>query len=171
LTGAALECGNTGGVKTLWIAPIEDVTTVGAPTAGVISSVTMASSKTFKKYSFRKGNANIVSTLTKDDKAGTGFVNTEITVQLNKMTTALRNEMVQLTKGNFYVIVEDQNHVPGSDDGLWFIGYGSYASATSGTGQTGAERAEGNFYSLVLSSETSEYPYTLDDTLLTTIAQ
>ena len=156
LTGASLECGNVGGIKTLYIAPIEDVASIGIPVAGVISTLTMVSTKTFKKYSFRRGNANYVSNLSKDDKAGTVYVTTDTTVQLNKMTVALRNEMVQLTKGQFYVIVEDENSE------LWFIGYGSYNSATTGVGQTGAEMGEGNFYNLVLQSMTAEYPYSLD---------
>lgn len=156
LTGASLECGNVGGIKTLYIAPIEDVASIGVPVAGVIPTITMASTKTFKKYSFRRGNANYVSNLTKDDKAGTVYVTTDTTVQLNKMTVALRNEMVQLTKGQFYVIVEDENGE------IWFIGYGSYNSATTGVGQTGAEMGEGNFYNLVLQSMTAEYPYSLD---------
>ena len=156
LTGASLECGNVGGIKTLYIAPIEDVASIGIPVAGVIPTITMVSTKTFKKYSFRRGNANYVSNLSRDDKAGTVYVTTDTTVQLNKMTVALRNEMVQLTKGQFYVIVEDENSE------LWFIGYGSYNSATTGVGQTGAEMGEGNFYNLVLQSMTAEYPYSLD---------
>lgn len=156
LTGASLECGNVGGIKTLYIAPIEDVASIGVPVAGVIPTITMVSTKTFKKYSFRRGNANYVSNLSKDEKAGTVYVTTDTTVQLNKMTVALRNEMVQLTKGQFYVIVEDYNGE------LWFIGYGSYNSATTGVGQTGAEMGEGNFYNLVLQSMTAEYPYSLD---------
>lgn len=156
LTGASLECGNVGGIKELWIAPIEDVTAIGTPVAGEIPTITMDGVKRFKKYSFRRGNANYVSNLTKDEKAGTVYLTTDVTVQLNKMSVALRNEMVQLTKGQFYVIVVDEN------DEKWFIGYGSYNSATTGVGQTGAEMGEGNFYNLVLQSMTAEYPYTLD---------
>ena len=163
LTGAKLECGNVGGVKNLYIAPIEDVTSIGVPVNGEIPTITMASGKTFKKYAFRKGNANYVSNITKDEKAGTVFVTTDTTIQLNKMTVALRNEMVQLTKGQFYVVVEDYN------DNVWFIGYNSYNSATTGTGQTGAEMGEGNFYNLVLQSMTAEYPYALKSVAYTAI--
>lgn len=156
LTGAALECGNVGGIKELWIAPIEDVSAIGTPVSGEIPTITMVATKLFKKYAFRRGNANYVSNLTKDEKAGTVYVTTDVTVQLNKMSVALRNEMVQLTKGQFYVIIVDEN------DEKWFVGYGSYNSATTGVGQTGAEMGEGNFYNLVLQSMTAEYPYTLD---------
>lgn len=161
LTGSILECGNTGGIKNLYIAPKEDVTAVGIPVTGEIPTITMASGKKFAKYAFRRGNANYVSNLAKDEKAGTIVVTTDVSLQLNRMTVALRNEMVNLVKGNFYVIVEDYNGA------FWFIGYDSYCSATTGTGQTGAEMSEGNFYTLVLQAMTAEYPYDIDSVALT----
>lgn len=161
LTGSTLECGNTGGIKNLYIAPVEDVTSVGLPVSGEIPTISMVAGKKFVKYAFRRGNANYVSNLTKDEKAGTVVVTTDISVQLNRMTVALRNELVNLVKGTFYVIVEDYNGA------FWFIGYGSYCSATTGTGQTGAEMSEGNFYSLVLQAMTAEYPYDIDTVALT----
>lgn len=163
LTGVALDCGNVGGLKKLYIAPVEDVS--GTPTAasGEVTAITMASGKLFKSYKFRKGNANFVSTLTKDEKAGTAFISTDVTIQLNQMTKALRNEMVQLTKGNFYAIALDNNNI------YHFIGYDSYTSATTGTGQTGAEMGEGNFYSLVLQAQTSEYPHTVASGIIAAI--
>ena len=123
----------------------------------------MVAGKTFKEYSFRRGNANIVSNVSKDDKAGTSFVTTDVTVQLNRMTNALRNEMVQLMKGNFYIIVQDWNDI------YHFVGYGSYASLTTGTGQSGAEMGEGNFYSIVIQAMTPEYPLTVLASVIPTV--
>ena len=162
LTGATLDCGGTGGLKKLYIAPVDDVSAVTV-LAGEVTVITMVAAAKFKTYAFKKGNANFVSNLTKDDKAGTLFVTTDVTVQLNRMTNALRNEMVQLTKGNFYVIVQDWN------DQYWFIGQDSYASATTGTGQSGAEMGEGNFYSLVLQSMTVDYPETVLSSIVAAI--
>lgn len=169
LTGTSLECGNVGGLKEVWIAPIEDVQSVGAPVNGEIPTITMVSTKKFKKYAFRRGNANFVSNLNKDEKAGTVYVTTDVTIQTNKMTVANRNEMVNLTKGQFYVVAVDENFDPLTGEGCWFIGYGSYNSATTGVGQSGAEMGEGNFYNLVLQSMTAEYPYTLDPAAFTAI--
>lgn len=163
LNGTTLECLNHGGIKELGIIPVDEVLTV-TPTTAVdttdeVTAVTFAEGKKFKKYAFRKGNANFVSNIEKDEASNTSGVKTDVTLQLNHMSNQLRREMTQLVGGAFYIVVKDNN------DKNWFIGYDSYASATTGTGQTGATRAEGNFYSIVLSAETNEYPLTIDETL------
>ena len=165
LNGSTLECLNHGGIKELGIIPTEEVLTVTPTTitsgsiTDEVTAVTFAEGKKFKKYAFRKGNANFVSNLEKDEASNTSGIKTDVTLQLNHMSNQLRREMTQLVGGAFYIVVKDNN------DKNWFIGYNSYASATTGTGQTGATRAEGNFYSIVLSAETNEYPLTIDETL------
>lgn len=164
LNGAAfLDCTNHGGLKEIGIIPTEEVLKVTPTTSGSIydevTSVTFVEGKKFKKYAFRKGNANFVSNLEKDEASNTSGIKTDVTLQLNHMSNQLRREMTALVGGAFYVVVKDNN------DKNWFIGFDSYASATTGTGQTGATRTEGNFYSIVLSAETNEYPLTIDETL------
>lgn len=165
LTGVALDCGNVGGLKKVYIAPIEDVQAIGLTgiTGGTaIGTLTMVSGKKFKEFSFRKGNANFVSTGTRDDAAGTVFNSTVVTLQFNKMETVKRTEVDQLSKGNTYVIAQDQNGVN------WFIGYGSYA-AGSVNGQSGAQMGESNNYVVTLTSETADLPYEVSGALLTAV--
>lgn len=152
LTGIALDCGNVGGIKKLYIANVADVSTTAYNASGELTAITMASGKTFKTYSFRKGNASFTTTGARDDKNGTYFAKTEVIAQFNKMETAKRTEIVELVKANAYVIVKDGNDI------LWFIGKDSYVSLTTGNGQSGANMADGNFYNIALSSETAELP-------------
>ena len=163
LNGNTLDCTNHGGIKEIGIIPTEEVLTVTPTTSGSVvdevTAVTFVEGKKFKKYAFRKGNANFVSNLEKDEASNTSGIKTDVTLQLNHMSNQLRREMTQLVGGAFYVVVKDNN------DKNWFIGFDSYASATTGSGQTGAARTEGNFYSIVLSAETNEYPLTIDETL------
>ncbi len=163
LNGSTLDCANHGGIKELPIIPVDEVLTVtpttGGDTTDEVTAVTFTVGKKFKKYAFRKGNANFVSNIEKDEASNTSGVKTDVTLQLNHMSNQLRREMTQLVGGAFYIVVKDNN------DKNWFIGFDSYASATTGTGQTGATRTEGNFYSIVLSAETNEYPLTIDETL------
>lgn len=163
LNGSTLDCFNHGGIKEIGIIPTEEVLTVTPTTSGSVvdevTAVTFVEGKKFKKYAFRKGNANFVSNLEKDEASNTSGIKTDVTLQLNHMSNQLRREMTQLVGGAFYVVVKDNN------DKNWFIGFDSYASATTGSGQTGAARTEGNFYSIVLSAETNEYPLTIDETL------
>lgn len=162
LTGIALDCGNVGGIKKLYIANTSDVSAITFDAEGEVSALTMDTGKTFKSYSFRKGNASFVTNGTRDDKAGTYFAKTDISVQFNKMEKSKRTEIVQLLKAAAYVIVKDNNDI------YWFIGRDSYVSLATGNGQTGAAMSDGNFYSLVLSSETAELPGTIASGVITT---
>lgn len=162
LTGIALDCGNVGGIKKLYIANVADVSTIAYGSDGEVTAMTMAAGKTFKSYSFRKGNASFTSTGNRDDKNGTYFAMTEISAQFNKMEKSKRTEMVELVKANAYVIIKDNNDI------YWFVGKDSYVSLTTGNGQSGATLAEGNFYNIVLGSETAELPNTILSTVITT---
>jgi hypothetical protein len=162
LTGIALDCGNIGGVKKIYVANTSDVSAITMDGDNEITGITMASGKTFKSYSFRKGNASFTTTGNRDDKQGTYFASTEISIQFNKMEKSKRTELVELVKANAYVIVIDNNDI------AWFVGYDSYVTLTTGSGQSGAEKAEGNFYNVVLMSETAELPNTIASGAITT---
>ena len=161
LSGIALDCGNVGGIKKVYIANVADVSSIAYDASGEVSALTMATGKTFKSYSFRKGNASFTVTGARDDKNGTYFAKTDINVQFNKMEKSKRTEMVQLVSASAYVIILDNNGI------YWFVGKDSYVSVTTGNGQSGATMAEGNFYNVVLSSETAELPNTIADGVVT----
>lgn len=161
LSGIALDCGNIGGLKALYIADILDVTGVTVA-SGKVTAIAMASTKKFKLFSFRKGNANFVSTGNGDDASGTNFVDTVTTVQFNKMETAKRTEMQALVSANTYVIAQDYNGA------YWFIGYDSYNNALVNAA-TGAAMSDANAYTVTLSSQTSELPIEVESTVIATI--
>lgn len=162
LTGIALDCGNVGGIKKLYIANVSDVSTIAFDADGEVTALTMAAGKTFKSYSFRKGNASFTANGTRDDKNDIYTAKTDITAQFNKMDKAKRTEIVELVKAAAYVIIKDNNNI------YWFIGRDSYVSLVTGNGQSGAAMTDGNFYNIVLSSETNELPGTILSTVITT---
>jgi len=155
LSGIALDCGNVGGIKKIYAANTADVSTIAFDATGEVTALTMVATKTFKTYSFRKGNASFTTTGARDDKNGTYFAKTEITAQFNKMDKAKRTELVELVKAATYIIIQDQNNE------YWFVGKDSYVSLMTGNGQSGANMADGNFYNIVLSSDTEELPNTI----------
>lgn len=159
LTGIALDCANAGGIKKVYIAPIESVASVTVA-AGAVSAITMKDTKKFKEYSFRKNTASLTKTATKDDSAGTSFVTSEIALRFAKMDNAKRTEMQALLTGNVYVIVLDNNGE------YWFLGYDSYCSASAATGESGTALGDANQYTINLSAETVEFPQTVDDTII-----
>lgn len=156
LTGIALDCGNVGGVKKLYIANVADVSTIAYGADGEVTAMTMAAGAKFKTFSFQRGNASFTSSGAKDIKNGTYFASTDITAQFNRMDKAKRTEMVNLAKANAIAIVQDNN------DTYWLIGNkDNHLSLTTGAGQSGAEKADGNFYNIVLTAETPELPCTV----------
>ena len=161
LTGIALDCGNVGGIKKIYVANTSDVSTIAFGADGEISAMTMEVGKTFKSYSFRKGNASFTVTGNRDDKNGTYYAMTEISAQFNKMEKSKRTEMVELLKANAYVIIKDNNDI------YWFVGRDSYVTLTTAGGQSGAALADGNFYNVVFGSETAELPGTILSTVIT----
>ena len=150
LNGVFLDCGNVGGLQKIYISPIDAVSGITEGTGGTVT-IAMNDTKKFKEFSFRKGNANFTSEGSQDDTAGTYFVTSTVTAQFNKMETAKRTEMVALTKAQCYVIALDQNGL------FWLIGKGSYATSNV-SAASGAQRADSNNYTLVITSETNELP-------------
>ena len=169
LKGITLDCSHSlGGIKTVYIANYNDVTdikynastgsttgsTSGATYTGdTITGITMASGTTFKPYQFRKQTGSMTSTLTVDETAGVNYVSTELSLVFTKMETKKRIELSALSIGQLAVIVEDSNGT------YWYLGKDDYVSATSGTGQSGVAKGDGNSYNIVLRDESDTYPY------------
>ena len=169
LKGITLDCSHSlGGIKAVYIANYNDVTdikynastgsttgsTSGATYTGdTITGITMASGTTFKPYQFRKQTGSMTSTLTVDETAGVNYVSTELSLVFTKMETKKRIELSALSVGQLAVIVEDSNGT------FWYLGKDDYVSATSGTGQSGVAKGDGNSYNIVLRDESDTYPY------------
>ena len=169
LNGITLDCSHSlGGIKTVYIANYNDVTdikynastgsttgsTSGATYTGdTITGITMASGAVFKPYQFRKQTGSLTSTLTVDETAGVNYVSTELSLVFTKMETKKRIELSALSVGQLAVIVEDSNGT------FWYLGKDDYVSATSGTGQSGVAKGDGNSYNIVLRDESDTYPY------------
>ena len=169
LKGITLDCSHSlGGIKTVYIANYNDVTdikynastgsttgsTSGATYTGdTITGITMASGAVFKPYQFRKQTGSLTSTLTVDETAGVNYVSTELSLVFTKMETKKRIELSALSVGQLAVIVEDSNGT------FWYLGKDDYVSATSGTGQSGVAKGDGNSYNIVLRDESDTYPY------------
>ena len=162
LLGIALDCNNTGGIREVYIAPCEDVKSVTL-TADKISAIAMVETQKFQKYSFRRGTSAMTKTATRDDAAGTSFVTSEVSMKFARMDSKKRAEMQNLLDGNTYVIVLDNNGE------YWFLGYNSYCGATAAGGESGTAMGDANQYTITLTAETNEFPYTVDKTAITSI--
>lgn len=163
LSGIAKDCtSNIGGIKNAFIANYEDVTAI-TETSNKISAITMASSKKFKKYHFRKGTGSVTSTLNVDPTTGVNFVQSDIILQFSKMETPKRIEIAALAQAELAVIIEDMNGL------FWYYGRQEGVSASAGTGQTGTARTDGNYYQITLQDNDASFPLEVDADIIENI--
>lgn len=167
LNGIAADCQtNVGGIREVYIANYGDVTTVEVDeVSNMIDTITMADTKKFKKYAFKKNTSSMTSTLNVDPANGVNFVQTDLTVVFAKQETVKRMEIAKLSLGELRVIVKDANGK------YWFLGQEEFVSATSGSAETGTNRQDGNKYQIVLTDYSSSYPYEVDPTIISGIVE
>lgn len=160
LSGLAKDCAaNMGGIVEALIANFADVTSV-AVTDNQISTISMASSAKFKRYSFAKNTGNLTSTYNLDPASGVRYVSSELLLQFNRMETAKRVEITALALGDLVVIVKDANGK------YWYLGKDAPVNASAGDGQTGTARGDANRYTITLQDESLEMPYEVNPSIV-----
>ena len=160
LSGLARDCNsNMGGIIEALIAPFDDVTAVTI-TDGVISAITMASSKKFKRYNFNKNTGNLTSTYNIDPASGVRYVTSDLLLLFNRMETTKRVEITALAMSDLAVIVKDANGK------YWYLGKDEPVNASAADGQTGTARGDVNRYSITLQDTSLEMPYEVADSII-----
>lgn len=165
LAGIASDClSNKGGVKAVYLANKSDVTSVDL-SDNVITGITMTSSAKFKKYDFRKDSATMTSTLTVGDNGGSNYISTVLSMSFNRMEAAKRLEMNAMAMGELVALVEDRNGT------VFYLGYDDPIKASNGTGETGDVRASVNQYTIELTDESDDFPYTVASNVIATVTE
>lgn len=160
LSGLAKDCAaNMGGIVEALIANFADVSSVSV-TDNQISTISMASSAKFKRYSFAKNTGNLTSTYNLDPASGVRYVSSELLLQFNRMETTKRVEITALALGDLAVIVKDANGK------YWYLGKDAPVNASAGDGQTGTARGDANRYTITLQDESLEMPYEVDSSIV-----
>lgn len=109
------------------------------------------------EYNFKKNTSSFTSTLNVDAANGINFVSTELVLQFNKMQTVKRVEMAGLAVNDMWVCVLDCNNK------WWFMGVDEPVNASTGSGQTGTAKSDGNFYQITLSNDSKTWLYEIDE--------
>lgn len=159
LSGLAKDCSpSMGGIVEVYIANFSDVT-AKTVTDGKISAITMASSATFKSYSFPKNTGSLTSTYNVAD-GGNKYVSSDLVLQFSRMETAKRVEITALAVSDLAIIVKDANGK------YWYLGYDEAVNLSAGDGQTGTARGDANRYSITLQDNSWEMPYEVDGSII-----
>ena len=160
LSGLARDCqASMGGILEVLIANFDDVTSVTL-TDNQITTISMASSAKFHRYTFPKNTGNLTSTYSLDPASGVRYVTSELLMQFNRMETQKRVEITALALGDLAVIVKDANGK------YWYLGKDAPVNASAGDGQTGTARGDANRYTITLQDESLEMPYEVDSSIV-----
>lgn len=148
LSGYTLGCRDSvGGIEYIAIASHNSATvyTATASSSELISWAPTASFYKFEQYT-EQGSGTQEGSY--DNETGTGFVTQTITIVLEQMTTALRDQFLALTQARVRVIVKSQNGT------YWLFGKvnGGRASASS----SGPGKAMGDLAGFTLTLEFKE---------------
>lgn len=145
--GYLLDCRDSfGGIREVYFIPIDDITVLTV-VLGIVTVATKASAKRWFKYKLVAHTGDADEAYTPSRENGTVMNKQSLKFPINKMTTAVRNEILLLAQNRLLVIVVDENGTSwlyGKDYGM-MLG-GSKAS----TGKTLSDR---NGYELVFESD------------------
>lgn len=139
--GFVLDCKESvGGIKSVRFVEFDNVASI-AYAAGV-ATLTMVASKKFWKYAQVRETSSFTETITANVQNGTIFYQQELSVILNKLAAATRNEILLLAKNRLMAIVEDMN------GNFWLLGAKNGLDITGGNSATGTASGDRNGYTL-----------------------
>lgn len=161
--GYNLDCRlNYGGVKEVAIIQLENISATTL-TAGVIIGITKVATKVFYKYNLIAHTGEADDAYTSNKETGTSMSKQSVKFPINKMTTAVRNELILLGQNRLVIVIKDNN---GTN---WLYGYEFGLILTSVAGKTGKALGDKNGYDLVFDGEEKTYAYEVDSATYLTL--
>ncbi len=158
-TGIAKGCrDNTGGIRSVYITNIENITattpspnnpglygTPGTPAdVGVITGFTMVATKKFYKFVPNKTSSNWTETIQSNLQNGTIGYEQALKLIFAKNEAAKRNQIKLLGQGTLCIIVHDYN------DKYWLLGEMNGLELASGTSSSGTALSDLNGWDITL---------------------
>lgn len=156
-----LDCRDAvGGLKEVYLIEKDNVSTI-TETSGVVTALTKAVGKKFRKYSLIRETSNASETITGNEQNGTIFYAQQVQLIINKKQANTRNEILLLAKQGGLIVVGVENtgkaFLYGKEFGLML----NAGSSNSGTGW-----ADRNGYELTFSGNEKELAPEVESTVL-----
>lgn len=157
LTDILVGCKDSmGGIKKVFVAEYADAAPNYEIAEGADITTAEYNAQTtdgiWKKFEFRKGTSAMDSTITVDDTNGITYVQTDVTLQFNKLDTTKRLAISALMFQNVAVVVVDQNGM------YWGLGIDNPVTLTAGTANTGTAYSDANGYNITLTDMSRYLP-------------
>lgn len=136
-----LDCRDSlGGTKEVYFIEFENVSAI-TETSGMVTAITVASGKQFRKYQVPKETSFWTQALNSNVQNGSIFYQQELTVIVNKMQANTRNELQILAMNRLLAIVLDANGK------YWLLGKDNALDATAGEDGSGTASGDRNGFS------------------------
>lgn len=159
-SGYTLDCRDSvGGVIELYFIEAGNVTTI-TEASGNVTGITKAAGKVFRKYEQEQDTAFFVENLNSNVQNGTVFYQQELTLVINKMATAVRNELLLLNKNRLIAVVKDANGT------YWLLGKTRFLRSAAGNSGTGTASADRNGYTFTYTALEPELAPTVDSSII-----
>lgn len=145
--GYIFDCRDSfGGLKEVYVIEKENIETM-TETLGVITVMTKATGKRWFKYNLVSHTAEAEDAFAPNRENGTVASKQSLKFPINKMTTAVRNELLLLAQNKLLVMIVDGN------EKAWLYGkdYGMVMSKS--TAKTGKTLSDRNGYELEFESD------------------
>ena len=161
--GYNLDCRDSyGGVKEIYIAETSSITAITA-SAGVITAIDKTGTKVFFKYNLVAHTAEADQELTPSRENGTLMVKQTIKFPINKMTVAVRNELLLLAQNRLNIVVVDNNGTG------WLYGEGNGMMLAPTSAKTGKTLGDRNGFELSFESDEKTLAQQVDAATLLTL--
>jgi len=147
--GYALDCRKSvGGVKNVWLIELANATLTEA--SGVISAITLAATKFWRKYEVEVQTASGDSNGTHNREMGTSFYTHEVKFPINKLSTSVRDEIKLIAQNRLLIVVEDNNGTK------WLYGRNNGMMLVTDANKTGVKYGDRNGRELAFSADEFE---------------
>ena len=128
--------------------------------SGVVTAITKASGKVFRKYEQDQDTAFFVENLNSNVQNSSLFYQQELTIVCNKMQTATRNELLLLNKNRLIAVAKDANGA------YWLLGKTRFLHATAGNSGSGTASGDRNGYTFTYTALEPSLAPSVDSTII-----
>lgn len=155
-----LDCRDSiGGLVEIYFIEAGNVSSI-IEASGVVTAITKASGKVFRKYEQDQDTAFFVENLNSNVQNGSQFYQQELTIVCNKMQTATRNELLLLNKNRLIAVAKDANGA------YWLLGKTRFLHATAGNSGSGTASGDRNGYTFTYTALEPSLAPSVDSTII-----
>jgi hypothetical protein len=135
-----------GGLTEVYFMELGNLTSY-TEASGVITALVKAAGKKFYKYELVRGTSMFVENINASIENGSVFYQQELTIILNKLQVATRNEILLLAKNRLVSVAKDNNGK------YWILGITKGVDISAGTAGSGAAEGDRSGYTLTFTGK------------------